>query len=320
MRVVLLIAYENWLPLVDLDANRDGAVTGDEVRARVRRLGAYARRWIEVVADGAPCPGEAAGAGVATRLGAAYVSVELVHRCPAPVRTLRLVAAVLAREHPGHRTLATVRDGTSIWQHVFGPGTETFEIRPTARGTSRLQAVREFVWLGVEHIFTGYDHVCFLLALLLVAPGLGDVFKIVTAFTAAHTLTLIAATLGWVTLDVRLVESVIALSIAYVGVENLVGGPGRRRWLVAFGFGLVHGFGFSNVLREMRIPPGVLGWSLASFNVGVELGQLAIVSLVYPALRLVRRRPWAAWVVRGGSAAIVLAGLYWFFVRALLPG
>jgi len=321
VRMTLRIAYDDWLPIADLDTNGDGTLTADEVRGHLRRLAHFVEGRLAVVNDGAACPMTPLDAGVDAHLGTAFTALQLVYRCPAPVHALAITSALFAREHPGHRTLATVHGaGGLLIQHVFGPGTETLDVVPEANAETVPEAVREFLALGVEHIFTGYDHVCFLLGLLLVAEGLANLLKIVTAFTAAHTVTLVLATLGYVTLDVRLVESVIALSITYVAIENLVGGRHPRRWMLAFGFGLVHGFGFSNVLREMAIPRPVLAWSLGSFNVGVELGQVAIVAVAYPLIVLTRGRRWSAWVVRGVSGAIGVAGLYWFVSRALLAG
>jgi len=248
----------------------DGVVTSADVHPQLRRLGAHVRAWVTVAADGRPCPGEPLDADVGERLGATIVTVRVAYRCPARVHALRVVAAPFAREHPGHRVLATVSvRGTLVTQHIFGPGSETLDVVVDRDTRGRAAAVREFFALGVAHIFTGYDHLLFLVGLLLVAPGLRALLAIVTAFTAAHTVTLVAATLGWARLDVRLVESVIALSISWVAIENLVVREHRRRWLLAFAFGLVHGFGFSNVLRAMAIPRDVLGWSLASFNAGV---------------------------------------------------
>ena len=139
-----------------------------------------------------------------------------------------------------------------------------------------------------------------------------------TAFTAAHSLTLIVSTLRPGLLGTSWVEPAIALSIAYVGVENLVRGAPRGRWLLVFAFGLVHGLGFSSVLREIGLPARGLVLSLLAFNLGVELGQLAVVSLVLPlVLVAARRRPVAfeRWGLRGGSAAIALAGVVWFVLR-----
>jgi hypothetical protein len=194
---------------------------------------------------------------------------------------------------PRHQGFArVVLPGEPEAQHVFRAADRTLRL---ARPVGLLDHVRDYAVLGVEHIFTGYDHLAFLFGLLVVAGfsslrgGLRYVLGVVTAFTVAHSLTLIASGLDWVRLPSRIVEPAIAVSIFYVAVENLVVRKPRFRWLLTFGFGLVHGFGFASVLREVGLPPRGLVLSLLSFNVGVELGQLAIVAMVSPALYLFTR-------------------------------
>jgi HupE / UreJ protein len=233
--------------------------------------------------------------------------------------------------HSGY-TKVVGRDGAPT-THVFRTRERTY-VLGVAR--SVWQSMREYFALGVEHIFTGYDHLAFLAALLLGTglarrshpgqpaianargPAVRAVLQIVTAFTAAHSLTLIVSTLHPGLLGTSWVEPAIAASIFYVGVENLIPRTPRRRWLVVFAFGLVHGLGFSSVLREIGLPARGLVLSLLSFNVGVEVGQLAVVSLVLPLVLLVAgRRPetFERWVLRVGSAAIALAGAIWFALR-----
>ncbi len=180
----------------------------------------------------------------------------------------------------------------------------------------------QFLRLGVEHIFLGYDHICFLMALIVVGR-LKDLIKIVTSFTVAHSITLILATLDIVRLPTRLVETGIAATIVYVAVENLwVRGTGHR-WMLTFCFGLIHGFGFANVLREIGLPTNGLVRCLLSFNVGVELGQLVIVATLLPlALRLRRWRHGRVAVVTI-SVLLALFGTAWLvdraFALALMP-
>jgi len=182
--------------------------------------------------------------------------------------------------------------------------------------------VRAFVLQGVHHIFVGPDHILFIVGLLLLGGSIGRLLKIVTAFTVAHSITLALAALRVVDPPARLIEPVIALSIVYVGIETLLALRSPRDWRarIAFAFGFVHGFGFAGVLREFGLPPGALGWSLASFNLGVEIGQACIVLSVAPALALLRsRRPMAArTVVAYASAAIIVAGAWWFLQRVWL--
>jgi hypothetical protein len=167
----------------------------------------------------------------------------------------------------------------------------------------------------VEHIWIGYDHIMFLLALIIIGSRLGPLVKIVSAFTVAHSITLILATLEWVVLPQRLVESGIALSIAYVAAENLWLRDTRHRWILTFGFGLVHGFGFANVLRDLGLPSEGLIVSLLAFNVGVEIGQVTIVVLLLPLILWLSVQSFHERVVQLASALILLFGLGWLVER-----
>lgn len=192
-----------------------------------------------------------------------------------------------------------------------------------AAGLVQDSVVAPFVRLGVEHIWTGYDHLLFLLALLAVCASFRASVRVISCFTLGHSLTLALATLDWVNLPARLAEPLIAASIVYVGVENLLrrGAEPRGRGALTFGFGLIHGFGFASVLRELGV--GVNGSALTlplfSFNLGVELGQIAIAAVVLPLLWQLRK--WE-WFLRRGvpaiSALVALAGLYWLVARTLL--
>lgn len=193
-------------------------------------------------------------------------------------------------------------------------------VRYAAGGTqSRWDVVTRFVRSGITHIAIGPDHVLFLIGLLLLGGGFWQLVRIVTGFTVAHSVTLSLAALDLVTPPARLVEPVIALSICYVGLDNLLRRPGGRdyRAWIAAAFGLIHGFGFANVLREMNLPRQWLAWSLFSFNFGVEIGQLLIVVVVSVLLALVARRsPVAARrVAVAGSLVVIWAGFFWFVER-----
>jgi len=172
-----------------------------------------------------------------------------------------------------------------------------------------------FLKLGVKHIFLGYDHILFLLALVVVSR-FWDLVKIVTAFTVAHTITLILAALELVRLPPRLIETGIAVTIMYVALENLWTKDARHRWLLTFAFGLVHGFGFANVLRELGLPAKGVIRCLLSFNVGVELGQIGIVLLVLPIALWLGKQSFAQRARVTASLLIFLFGLAWFVERA----
>ena len=183
-----------------------------------------------------------------------------------------------------------------------------------------MTSFRQFAFLGVEHIVTGYDHVLFLLGVLLLSGSLSMAAKIVTSFTAAHSLTLALATLDIISIRPTVVEPLIALSIVYVGVENLVRKNIGRRWPLTFAFGLVHGLGFASQLGDLR-GAGDAIVPLLSFNLGVEVGQLAIAAVTLPLLWRLRTHPSvpspSRWVP-ACSVLIALAGSYWFLERTLL--
>ncbi len=185
----------------------------------------------------------------------------------------------------------------------------------TGSVTSVKRQIAQYLKLGVEHIFLGYDHIAFLLALLFVRRFV-DLLKIVTAFTVAHTITLALAVLQIVTIPPQWVEIGIAVTIMYVAAENFWTTETRYRWMLTFGFGLVHGFGFASVLRELGLPTTGLARSLISFNLGVEAGQIAIVGILWPGLWWVTRQAFAQRVRYGISAVIFLFGAAWFVERA----
>ncbi len=210
----------------------------------------------------------------------------------------------------------------SAW--VFRPGSEEREI-----GTPPSQAsvLGTFVRLGMHHVFTGIDHVLFVIALLVAAArasrnhtlvqGLKAMATVVTGFTLGHSVTLIAAGLNLVRIDSRLTESVIALSIVVVGVENLIRKEVRWRGVTATLFGLVHGFGFASVLAETELPPRGTVWALLSFNVGIELAQLSIVIVAFPALALSARKDWyEKGLLKPISGIVALLAAIWFIKRA----
>jgi hydrogenase/urease accessory protein HupE len=223
---------------------------------------------------------------------------------------------------PVHQTFINIyEDGKIRQQVIFSAGTDehTYYLGTTQ---GAIEVMKTFVPSGVHHILIGPDHILFLVGLLLTGGTWLALVRIVTAFTIGHSITLSLAALNLVTPPASIIEPAIALSIVFVGADNLVRGDGRdlRAW-VALVFGLVHGFGFANVLREFGLPSEALGWSLFSFNVGVEIGQLAVVLLVAGALAAVRRSSElvARRVAFAGSLVVIAAGSYWFIQRVFFP-
>ena len=223
---------------------------------------------------------------------------------------------------PIHQTFVNVYEGGELRQQVIfngATGEHTYYLGTTQ---GALEVMKTFIPSGIHHIMIGPDHILFLVGLLLLGGTWVALVRIVTAFTVGHSVTLSLAALNVISPPASVIEPAIALSIVFVGADNLVRGDGRdlRAW-VALVFGLVHGFGFANVLREFGLPAEALGWSLFSFNVGVEIGQLAIVLLVASVLASVRRySDRLRYVVAfAGSLVVIAAGSYWFVERVFFP-
>jgi HupE / UreJ protein len=276
--------------------------------SRDRLLG-IVREKVTFTIEGRRCeagPGSTPGGAAA---GSLVLAVDVA--CPGAGHGVLIRDDLFDAFGADYHTLARIETPGRTAQFAFTP--ETRETRATPGG-----GVGSFVRLGVEHILIGWDHLLFLLALLVRGGGWLSLLKITTAFTLAHSVTLALAVLELVSLPGRLVEGVIALSIAVVAAENLFRRPViSRRWLVSFGFGLVHGFGFSSVLREIGLPTQGFLLSLLGFNVGVELGQALVVAVALPALALLRRTRWEPPLVRAASAATLLVGAVLFVERTL---
>jgi len=194
-------------------------------------------------------------------------------------------------------------------------GSTTGLVSGNAQKKSVWVGIGEFIVLGIEHILTGYDHIAFLLALIVIGLSIREVLKIITAFTVAHSITLLLAAMQIVRLNSRLVESVIALSICYVALENLFRKKIEYRWVVTFCFGLIHGFGFASALQELIVGKSNLLVSVLSFNLGVETGQLMIFFVLLPILHLLRKKMEFRMVTVGASAAVFAIGFAWLVER-----
>ena len=234
---------------------------------------------------------------------------------------LRISAPVLANLPRGHKQFCSVFDQKNRLLAERMLSADAKELTIDLRSASNNGSIFRFLVLGMEHIFTGYDHLAFLLALLIAGGSLRHNAKIITSFTVAHSFTLALATLGLVNISPAIVEPLIAASVVFVGLENLFRRRLAARWLVTFSFGLVHGLGFAATLRELGI--GTLGARVAlpllSFNAGVELAQIAIALIVLPLVwRLERRPSFTLKHVPAFSLLITFAGIYWLLVRTLM--
>jgi len=316
---------------VGLDPKLAGEPGRRDLAAREAALRAYLGSRLALAADGAPCPVVLQAAPAAWDGAQGLLTFRLAAACPSEPLRLGLRTDLLFDLDAGHRAYFSVEDS-----RVTHAGLLRADRRAVTLDVHRFRAgevVSEFVREGARHIWGGLDHVLFLLALLLPAPlvrqggewtrraGLGptarEVLKVVTAFTAAHSVTLGLAFAGFLLLPARTVEVAIALSVFAAAWNNLRPFLPGRAWVMALGFGLVHGLGFAGALRNLALPTRARGLALASFNVGVELGQLAIVAAVLPLLYLGSRRAFYARLVMGaGSLAVAWLAVLWTLERA----
>ena len=280
------------------------------------RLLAVLRGKISMVAQGRPCP-PGPGSLLPPSPAVESLTLSVDFTCPEAVRDLALRDDLFDAFGLDHHTVARIDAHGGTRQFAFTPETRATRVR-LDDGWGAARSLASFALLGIEHILTGWDHLLFLLALLIPGGGVLALAKIVTAFTLAHSATLALAVLNVVILPERLIEGIIALSIAAVAAENLYLRPTvTRRWIVSFCFGLVHGLGFSSALREIGLPSGGLLLSLVGFNAGVELGQALVVAVVLPIMLVVRRAGWEQRMIRASSLAILLVGVALFVERAL---
>ncbi len=306
------------LLLPELDSNQDDAIDADELSAGKERVARALTNGLTVQADGKPCPGTLDRAWALEAEGGVVFQVH--YTCPElPVR-LVLAMPLLDSLTPRHRHLARVFRAGKPQVKVLDRAHATWDLSADGASASGSSAAGSLGWsmlkLGVEHILTGADHLVFLLGLILVGGSFRSLLGVVSAFTLAHSLTLGLAALGVFAPSPLIVEPAIALSIAYVGVENLFVKDARKRWRITFPFGLIHGFGFAGALREVALSRAQLPIALVSFNLGVELGQLAVLSLALPVALAARRAPWfGERGVKWLSLAIALGGAVLFVVR-----
>lgn len=326
---------------IGLDSNGDGDITWGEVRSRHNDIAAYALARLTASLDGVACPLRVTQHLVDLHSDGTYAVMRFEGDCTTSGAALELGYNLFFDLDPQHKGLLRLQYAGTTRTAIFSPDAarQSFELKQPSRFMQFVDYGREGVW----HIWKGFDHILFLLSLLLPAvlvprmrgaasragliagwraverfkPAFWEVFQIVTAFTIAHSITLSLAALGVITLPTRLTESAIALSVILAALNNIFPLFQRRRWMVAFAFGLIHGFGFASVLADLGLPRDALLLALVGFNLGVEAGQLVIVSIFLPTAFALR---WTALYQRviflGGSALICLIACVWFVERA----
>jgi hydrogenase/urease accessory protein HupE len=325
LEATLTLAVRDAAQIVELDEDHDGIVSQAEFAQARSQLETAVARQLFIEADGKV----AKDSSIHSRLdGNKNVDV-LLNFDAVAASNLEIESKLIAFLPLGHRQYLQIQNsrGEMIFERLLSATTDraTVQVPHTDASTVAREAVRSFtnfLSLGVKHILTGYDHLLFLLGLLLVARGFFSSLGIITSFTIAHSITLAVATLQLVQIPSRIVEPLIAASIVFVGIENLLRGdiPTARR-MVPFGFGLIHGFGFASALREAGIGSGTGGilLPLFSFNLGVEIGQIMVAAVALPIIWKLRENPMfiARWAP-ACSAAVVLLGSFWFVQRVWL--
>jgi hydrogenase/urease accessory protein HupE len=320
--------------LPNLDENRDGHVTAFEVESAKKDLETRVLGRVNVTQGGAACAPALLGAALTDQDG---IVIDGRFDCARSDKTFDVDVVLLDDLSHGHRHVARVT-GATTRDEVLYKGHSAFGIAPDAEGMAaggasaragagagaaaattgapQSSSAWAFFKMGIEHILTGYDHLVFLFGLVLLRARLKELLAVVTAFTVAHSITLAIATLGIFTPSPRFVEPAIALSIAYVGVENFFVKDASKRWRITFPFGLIHGFGFAGALQQINLPRAEVPVALVTFNLGVEAGQLFAMSIILPMVILIRQKDWfEPRGVRVLSGAVALAGGIWFVMR-----
>ena len=323
--------------IFDMDADRDGQVSWGETHMRRAELSRWLDQGLQLSAAGQKCPLGVVDLQASEHADGTYLSALWTPDCPGVSDlsnvSLTLRYGLMFDQDSLHRGLLKVDLPGFQSSALLSP--ERPEAQLSQADSSAWRVFGRYIVEGVWHIWIGIDHIVFLLSLLVLAPlqpsrqritqwpaaqqarpVLIDVLAVVTAFTVAHSITLGLTILEWLTPPPDLVEPAIALSVVLAALNNLLGINSLKRWRLAFVFGLVHGFGFASVLLDLGLPASALVAALGGFNVGVELGQLAIVLVFLPIAWLLRRTRFYRWVVvAGGSAAIVVLGLVWTLER-----
>jgi len=313
----LIFARADIERLIPLDADDDGTVMPEEFQSARTKLETLATNALKLAMDNQPLSAKTSVVQIEIGDGVCF-DLSYIARGTRLSVSSELISS-LAR---GHRQYLTVHDEQNrpLSERMLDATHYRFELELPASAAKPETAhpFRQFVILGVEHIVTGYDHLAFLLGLLLVGGSFRSALKIITSFTLAHSLTLALATFNLIRLSPTIVEPLIAASIIYVGVENILRSTMDKRWLLTFGFGLIHGCGFASALKEAGVGAdgGGIALPLFSFNLGVEFGQVAIAALVLPLIWKFRSRP--VFIARWAptcSAVVVLLGGFWFVQR-----
>lgn len=317
---------------IGLDEDADGLITWGELRARHQAITNYALTRLQMRGDGAKCWSNLPDHLVDHHTDGAYAVLRFLVTCPETVSVFEIEYSLLFDLDPLHRGLLQIAHDAQVQTDIFSPERQIIQLN--LNQSSPWHELIQFAREGIWHIWIGYDHILFLISLLLPSVlvwkagrwypqqsfrlAFWEIFKIVTAFTLAHSITLSLAVLGFVSLPTHWVESVIAASVVIAALHNFYPVIQSRLWIMTFIFGLVHGLGFASVLIDFGLPGKSLALALAGFNIGVEIGQIVIVGLFTP-LAFLARRSWfyQRFILNFGSLVIAFVALIWLLERSM---
>ena len=313
---------------IGLDRNGDARLTWNEIRSHHQDIAGYALQRLTLASDKGSCAVTVGAQLIDQHTDGAYSVLRFQALCQDPIATLEIGYRLFAELDAQHKGLVRIEHGGNTSTAIFSP--EQAQQSIALRNPGKLRQFGAYVLHGIWHIWIGFDHILFLLSLLLPAVLVAatgrpsdslkaswfDVVKVVTAFTLAHSITLTLASLSQLSLPSRAIESLIAASVVLAALNNLVPLFRGRRPVAAFVFGLIHGFGFASVLADLGLPRGAFALCLFGFNLGVEIGQLAIVAVFLPLAFLLRRGWFYRQLLTKGSALIMLLACVWLVERA----
>ncbi|MBE9031565.1 HupE/UreJ family protein [filamentous cyanobacterium LEGE 11480] len=300
------------------DDNRDGQITADEIQQNQAVLTNLLNDRVQLTDQTELGQLEQIALRQSAPANPTHTTIALTYRWKTPIEALQATYKLFLPDAPNARCVVTISHQGNTQSVIFSP------LSPTASliKSPILQQAKSFMLLGIEHILTGYDHILFIVSLLLMAGSLSQISVLIMAFTIGHSITLALAVLNVVSLPSQLVESLIALSIVYVAVEAMRRKSMRYRWLTIFGLGMIHGLGFAGILQDLAIIGQRLGITLFSFNLGLEVGQILIIIIgltVISACQRIRcNQGWRLNLLRTIAAGIAITGSTWFMQRAFL--
>lgn len=334
VELILSISRDDVGTFLKYDTDKNKRIDEDEAKALRAAAGSYFAGRLLVSNEGLVCPAInqkfLPDRGTQARPRLAFA---IEYRCKQPLKVVMLQNTVMFDDKGGYQHLSRIRVGKKVYAPYFSRVSPryTVEIKaasPKQAGAqvqsssseSWIETLIRYIFKGGWHIIIGLDHLAFVFCLVIVARETKALLWVITAFTVGHSITLILCVLDVVTLPVKPVEAMIALTIAYVAVENLmrakVDKPPPYRYLVAGVFGFIHGFGFSYMLKELSLPKDALALGLFGFNVGIELAQVAIVALIYPILRKMMESERYVWFLYVANGLVLAVSLYWFVERS----